>query len=67
MISFVIWAAVCAVGAALFLAIPLLRVRPGTIPAERGAGVLHYDRHFDTLCRVLGVESVWITEPGSID
>jgi predicted nucleic acid-binding protein len=35
--------------------------------AERGAGVLHYDRHFDTLCGVLGVESVWLAEPGSID
>ena len=35
--------------------------------AERGAGVLHYDRHFDPLCRVLGIESVWVAEPGSID
>ncbi|HEY5295982.1 MAG TPA: PIN domain-containing protein [Gaiellaceae bacterium] len=35
--------------------------------AERSAGVLHYDRHFDTLCRVLGIESVWIAKPGSID
>ena len=35
--------------------------------AERGAGVLHYDRHFDILCRVLGIESVWIAKPGSID
>ncbi len=35
--------------------------------AERGSGVLHYDRHFDILCRVLGIESEWIAEPGSID
>jgi predicted nucleic acid-binding protein len=35
--------------------------------AERGAGVLHYDRHFDPLCRALGIRSVWIAEPGSID
>jgi predicted nucleic acid-binding protein len=35
--------------------------------AERGAGVLHYDRHFDLLCRVLSIESVWIAEPGSLD
>lgn len=34
--------------------------------AERGAGVLHYDRHFDPLCRVLGIASVWIAPPGSI-
>jgi predicted nucleic acid-binding protein len=34
--------------------------------AERGAGILHYDRHFDPLCRVLGIESVWIAEPGTI-
>lgn len=35
--------------------------------AGRGAGVLHYDRHFDALCETLGIESVWIAEPGSID
>jgi predicted nucleic acid-binding protein len=35
--------------------------------AGRGAGVLHYDRHFDPLCRVLGIASVWVAEPGSID
>ena len=35
--------------------------------AGRSAGVLHYDRHFDTLCRVLGIESVWIAPSGSID
>lgn len=35
--------------------------------AERGADVLHYDRHFDVLCRVLGIESVWIAAPGSLD
>jgi predicted nucleic acid-binding protein len=35
--------------------------------AERSAAVLHYDRHFDTLCHVLGIESVWIAPPGSID
>ena len=35
--------------------------------AEQGYGVLHYDRHFDPLCRALGIESVWVAEPGSID
>lgn len=35
--------------------------------AGRGGGVLHYDRHFDLLCDALGIESVWIAEPGSID
>jgi predicted nucleic acid-binding protein len=35
--------------------------------AGRGAGVLHYDHHFDPLCRALGIESVWVAEPGSID
>ncbi|HET6601512.1 MAG TPA: PIN domain-containing protein [Gaiella sp.] len=35
--------------------------------AERGASVLHYDRHFDPLCRVLGIESVWLAEPGTLD
>jgi predicted nucleic acid-binding protein len=28
--------------------------------AERGFGVLHKDRHFDTLARVLGFQSVWL-------
>jgi predicted nucleic acid-binding protein len=35
--------------------------------AECGADVLHYDHHFDLLCRTLGIESVWIAAPGSID
>ena len=35
--------------------------------AERGADVLHYDHHFDLLCGVLGIESIWIAPPGSID
>ena len=35
--------------------------------AGRGAGVLHYDHHFDTLCEALGIESVWVATPGSID
>lgn len=34
--------------------------------AERGFGVLHYDRHYDTLAGVLGFESVWIAQPGTI-
>lgn len=34
--------------------------------AERGFGVLHYDRHYDTLASVLGFESVWIASPGTI-
>jgi predicted nucleic acid-binding protein len=35
--------------------------------AERGLAVMHYDHHFDPLCQVLGIESMWIAEPGSID
>jgi predicted nucleic acid-binding protein len=35
--------------------------------AGRGAGVLHYDHHFDPLCRALGIESIWVAQPGSID
>jgi predicted nucleic acid-binding protein len=38
-----------------------------TAAAGRRAGVLHYDHHFDPLCRALGIESVWVAEPGSID
>lgn len=35
--------------------------------AERGAAVLHYDRHFEPLCEALGIESTWLAEPGSLD
>lgn len=35
--------------------------------AERGFGVLHYDRHFEPLCRVLGIESVSIAPAGGLD
>ena len=35
--------------------------------AERGSGVLHYDRHFEPLCRVLGIESVLIAPRGDLD
>lgn len=35
--------------------------------AERGFGVLHYDRHFEPLCRVLGIESVLIAPRGELD
>jgi hypothetical protein len=35
--------------------------------AERGAALLHYDRHFEPLCDALGADSVWIAEPGSLD
>lgn len=35
--------------------------------AERGFGVLHYDRHFDPLCRVLGIEGVLVGPRGSLD
>jgi predicted nucleic acid-binding protein len=34
--------------------------------AERGFGVLHYDRHYDTLASALGFASVWIAPPGTL-
>lgn len=34
--------------------------------AERGAAVLHYDRHFEPLCDALGIESIWLAESGSL-
>ena len=40
MIGFVISAVLCAAGAALFVAWPLLRARAGAAPAERNAGVI---------------------------
>jgi predicted nucleic acid-binding protein len=35
--------------------------------AERGFGVLHYDRHFEPLCHVLGIESVLVAPRGDLD
>jgi predicted nucleic acid-binding protein len=35
--------------------------------AERSFALLHYDSHFELLCRVLGIDSIWIAKPGSID
>jgi len=35
--------------------------------AERGFGVLHYDRHFDRLAEVLPFASQWVAPPGTID
>jgi len=35
--------------------------------ADRGFGVLHYDRHFAPLCRVLGIESVLVGPRGALD
>ena len=35
--------------------------------AECGFAVLHYDHHFDPLCHTLGIESVWIADPGTMD
>ncbi len=34
--------------------------------AERGFGVLHYDRHFDALATVLAFNSQWVAPAGSI-
>lgn len=35
--------------------------------AERGFAVLHYDRHFEPLCRVLGIDSVLVSPRGTVD
>jgi predicted nucleic acid-binding protein len=35
--------------------------------AERGFAVLHYDRHFDLLCHVLGIDSVLVAPRGVLD
>ncbi|MHB1570697.1 MAG: PIN domain-containing protein [Solirubrobacteraceae bacterium] len=35
--------------------------------AERGFGVLHYDRHFEPLCDVMGIESVLVAQRGVLD
>jgi predicted nucleic acid-binding protein len=35
--------------------------------AERGFAVLHYDRHLELLCRVLGIDSVLIAPRGELD
>lgn len=35
--------------------------------AQRGFGVLHYDRHFDALCDALGIQSIWLAPRGTLD
>lgn len=35
--------------------------------AERGFALLHYDRHFEPLCRVLGIDSILIAPRGALD
>jgi predicted nucleic acid-binding protein len=35
--------------------------------AERGFGLLHYDRHFETLSGVLGIDSVLVAPRGTLD
>ncbi len=35
--------------------------------AERGCAVLHYDRHFETLGEVLGVDTVPVAPLGTLD
>ncbi len=35
--------------------------------AERSFAVLHYDRHFELLCPVLGIDSVLIAARGELD
>lgn len=35
--------------------------------AERGFGILHYDKHFEILCGVLGIPSVLVATLGTLD
>ena len=37
------------------------------IAETRGAVVLHYDRHFDTIARVTGQPMEWLARRGSLD
>jgi predicted nucleic acid-binding protein len=37
------------------------------IAETRGAVVLHYDRHFDTIARVTGQPTEWLARRGSLD
>lgn len=46
--------------------VPIADVLIAAAAAERGAGVLHYDAHFDRLAEVLAFESRWVAEPGSL-
>jgi len=46
--------------------VPLPDVLIAAAAQEAGAGVLHYDRHFDRLAEVLHFRSVWLAAPGSL-
>lgn len=40
--------------------VPITDALIAAAAAQRGAGVLHHDRHFDVLAEVLAFESVWL-------
>lgn len=46
--------------------VPVTDALVAAAAAARGAGVLHYDEHFDRLASVLGFESRWIMPRGSV-
>jgi predicted nucleic acid-binding protein len=46
--------------------VPLPDVLIAAAAQEAGAGVLHYDRHFDRLAEVLHFRSVWLAAPGTL-
>jgi predicted nucleic acid-binding protein len=46
--------------------LPFQDVLIAATAAQKHAGVLHYDGHFDTLSKVLGFESRWAASPGSL-
>lgn len=53
-------------GSAGWHRVPISDALIAAAAAERGIGVLHYDRHFDRLADVLGFRSQWVAPGGSI-
>jgi predicted nucleic acid-binding protein len=47
--------------------VPLADALIAAAAQDAGVDVLHYDRHYDRLARVLGLVSVWIAPAGSLE
>ncbi len=46
--------------------IPIVDYLVAAAAQETGAGVIHYDRDYDTLAEIMEFESLWLAPPGSL-
>jgi len=46
--------------------IPIVDYLLAAAAQEIGAGVIHYDRNYDTLAEIMEFESIWLAPAGSL-